>query len=173
MLAPITSKERHLTLGTGHCTAFVKAANAGCRTPITYIQDVAGNINLPFLKMQRQYQTMLEVGWEFIQLPWQVEAAWPSSPNVLQRALNSTSEVHSAVTELEGAVTIAECLEAGDDVDSAIAAATSGHPLLGALRQRACGFGKALWRWQECASLAQARFFRKCMANTEGLEKST
>ena len=129
MLAPITGRERNLTLGFGHCTDFVKAANAGCRTPITCIQDVAGSTSLPFLKMQRQYQTMLEVGWEFIQHSWQVEAAWPSAPDVLQRALNSTSEVHSAVTEQEGAVTIAECLEAGDDVASAIAAATNGHPI--------------------------------------------
>ena len=73
LLAPITGKERHLTLGTGHCTAFCKAANAGCRTPISYIRDAVGNINLPFLKMQRQYKTMLEKGWEFTQLPWQVE----------------------------------------------------------------------------------------------------
>ena len=57
---------------------------------------------------------MLEVGWDFLQLPWQVEAAWPKAPYVLQRALNSTSEVHSAVTELEGAVTIAEGLESGE-----------------------------------------------------------
>ena len=129
MLAPITGKERFLTLGTGHCAAFVKAANAGCRTPISYLQDNAGKINVGFLKQQRNYQTMLEQGWPFIQLPWQVETAWPSCPDLLQRALNSSSEVHSPVTELEGAVTIAECLESGDDEASAIAAATSGSPL--------------------------------------------
>ena len=72
---------------------------------------------------------MLEVGWEFTQLPWQVEAAWPSSPEILQRALNSTSEVASAVTELEGAVTMGECLETGESEASAIATATSGNPL--------------------------------------------
>lgn len=174
MLAPITGEERHLTLCTGHCAAFVKAVNAGCRTPITCIQDVAGNTNLPFLKMQRQYQTMLEVVWEFIQRPWKVEAVWPSAPDVLQRALNSTSEVHSAVTELEGAVSIAECAEAGDDVDSAIAAETSGHPRLGR-RTPTC-----LRIWQSatvvarmCPSCTSSILSQQNIAETSGLEKST
>ena len=79
--------------------------------------------------MQRQYKTMLEKGWEFTQLPWQVEAAWPTSPDLLQRALNSTSEVHSSVTELEGAVTIAECLETGMSDHEAVQTAASGNPL--------------------------------------------
>ena len=108
---------------------FCKAANAGCRTPISYIKDAAGCINVPFLKLQRQYKIMLEKGWEFTQLPWQVEAAWPTSPDVLQRALNATSEVHSSVTELEGAVTIAECLETGMSEPDAVEAASSGNPL--------------------------------------------
>ena len=129
LLAPINVEERHLTLGTGHCTAFVKAANAGCRTPISFIQDESGCINVEFLKKQKQFRLMLERGWEFTQLPWQVEVAWPSSPEILQRALNSTSEVASAVTELEGAVTIGECLETGESETSAIATATSGNPL--------------------------------------------
>ena len=79
--------------------------------------------------MQRQYKAMLEKGWEFTQLPWQVEAAWPTSPDLLQRALNSTSEVHSSVTELEGAVTIAECLETGMSDHEAVQTAASGNPL--------------------------------------------
>ena len=116
MLAPITGDETHLTLGTGHAAAFCKASNAGCRTPIKSIQDAAGKINLQLLKMQRQYKAMLEEGWDFTVLRWQVEAAWPSAPALLQQALNSTSEVNSSVTELEGAVTIAEVLEVGEDL---------------------------------------------------------
>ena len=64
-----------------------------------------------------------------MQLKWQVEAAWPDSPDVLQRALNASNEVNSSVTELEGAVTIAESLETGDSDADAIACATSGNPL--------------------------------------------
>ena len=81
------------------------------------------------MKRQRQYKTMLEKGWEFTQLSWRVEAACPSSPDLLQRALNSTSEVHSSVTELEGAVTIAECLETGMSDHEAVEASVSGNPL--------------------------------------------
>ena len=129
MLAPITGDERVLTLGTGHCAAFCKAGNAGCRTPLAYLQDAAGKINLAWLKMQPDYKVMLEDGWVFAVLPWQVEAAWPGAPDVLQRALNSTSDVHSSVTELEGAVTIAEALESGETQEDAIAQAISGEPL--------------------------------------------
>ena len=106
----------------------MKAANHGSRTPISYIKDGNGNIDLAFLKMQPHYKVMLEQGWEFVQRPWLVEAAWPAAPDVLRRALNSTSELHSCVTELEGAVTIAECLEAGEDERAAIDTACSGNP---------------------------------------------
>jgi hypothetical protein len=33
MLAPVTGEERFVSLGTGHTTAFCRAANAGCPTP--------------------------------------------------------------------------------------------------------------------------------------------
>ena len=145
LLAPINGKERHLTLGTGHCTAFVKAANAGCRTPISLIQSESGWINLEFLKKQKQFRTRLEQGWEFTELKWQVEAAWPSSPEILQRASNSSTEVASSVSELEGAVTIGECLETSDSEATAIATATSGNPLwtsdAAVLAELACRYG--------------------------------
>ena len=131
-----------MTLGTGHASAFCKAANAGCRTPISYLQDAAGRINLPFLKMQRGFKIMLEVGWSFMQLKWQVEAEWPDSPDVLQRALNASNEVNSSVTELEGAVTIAESLETGDSDADAIACATSGNPLWASYAEVLCELAK-------------------------------
>ena len=72
---------------------------------------------------------MLEEGWEFRYLPWQVEAAWPDAPALIQRALNATHECRSPPTELEGAVTIAEAIESGDDDNTAIDAATAGSPV--------------------------------------------
>ena len=42
MLAPINGKERYLTLGTGHCAAFVKAASAGCRRAESKPRKAAG-----------------------------------------------------------------------------------------------------------------------------------
>ena len=108
MLAPITGKERHLTLGTGHCIAICKAANAGGRTPISYIQDSVGNINLHFLKSRRQYKTMLEKGWEFTQLSWRIEAAGPTSPDLLQRALNTQKLRAGSEAGLDAATLIQE-----------------------------------------------------------------
>jgi len=48
MLAVVTGNERALTLGTGHCAAFCKAANAGCSTTISFIATADGKINLAF-----------------------------------------------------------------------------------------------------------------------------
>ena len=129
MLAPVNGREIALTLGTGHMAAFCRASNAGCKTPISYIKDAHGCINAHFLKMQKDFKSMLEEGWEFRYLPWQVEAAWPDAPALIQRALNATHECRSPPTELEGAVTIAEAIESGDDDKTAIDAAIAGSPV--------------------------------------------
>ena len=129
MLAAINGSETHLTVGTGHCAAFCRAANNGCQTPVSYLQDSQGKINIGFLKMQPHYRKMLEEGWSFLQISWKVEAAWPSSPDMLQRALNANNDVHSSPTEIEGMVTVAECLESGMTEEAAIEVATEGSPV--------------------------------------------
>lgn len=128
MLADVNGSERVLSVGTGHTAAFCRAANAGCKTNISSIKDNAGVIDLAKLKRQPGFKQMLEIGWDWTVLPARVEVSWPSSPDILQRALNSSHEVHSSATELEVAVTIAECIESGATVEEAIAIAVSGNP---------------------------------------------
>ena len=128
MLAPVSGSERMVSVGTGHTTAFCRAANHGCSTPLAYLQDAAGVIDLARLKRQPDFKAMLEGGWEWTVLPWQVELAWADAPDKLQRALNSSHEVHSSSTELEVAVTIAEGIESGESVEDALKNATAGNP---------------------------------------------
>lgn len=129
MLASVNGMERALTLGTGHCAAFCKAANAGCKTPISHLSNTDGFIDLAALKRQKEFKEMLEVGWNFIYLPWQVEVAWPTAPDIIQKALNASNEVHASCSELEGAVTIAEHLESGASLADAVAAANASNPV--------------------------------------------
>ena len=129
MLANVNGMERALTLGTGHCAAFCKAANAGCKTPISHLSNNDGFIDLAALKRQKEFKKMLEVGWSFVYLPAQVEMAWPTAPDIIQKALNASNEVHASCSELEGAVTIAEHLESGAALADAIAAANASNPI--------------------------------------------
>ena len=78
------------------------------------------------------------------------------------------------MTELEGAVTIAECLEAGDDVDSAIAAATSGHPIWAPYANVLADLAKRYGGGKNVPLLHKLdSFATKNMVTNEGLEKST
>ena len=138
MLAKVNGTERVLSVGTGHTTAFCRAANAGCTTPISFLKDALGAIDIAKLKRQPDYKVMLETGWVWIVLPPPVEVAWPSAPDVLQRALNSSHEVHSSATELEVAVTIAECMESGDSAIDALNTALSGNPPCATYAQHLC-----------------------------------
>ena len=128
MLAPVSGSERMVSVGTGHTTAFCRAANHGCTTPLAYLQDAVGIIDVARLKRQPDFKVMLEDGWEWTILPWQVELAWSMAPDILQRALNASHEVHSSATELEVAVTIAEGIESGESVEDALKNATAGNP---------------------------------------------
>lgn len=128
MLAPVKGTERVLSLGTGHCAAFCRAANAGCKTPIQFIRDSSGAIDIVSLKRQKHFKEMLEVGWKFWRLSWMVEDAWPGATHILQAALNSTNDIGNSPSELEGAVSIAERLANGESLQDATNAAVSTCP---------------------------------------------
>ena len=70
--------------------AFVRASNAGCRTPFKELQDATGHISKEILCRDPEFKTMIEEGWEFIVLPWQVGATWPQLAEFAQRALNAS-----------------------------------------------------------------------------------
>ena len=73
---------------------------------------------------------MLEEGWDFLVMPWQVEATWPNLPEFGQRALNAANSVATDATEWEVAITMYETHQAMDEPDWNLAkqAALSGNP---------------------------------------------
>ena len=115
MLAPLTGREEVCSVGTGHTTAFFRAILAGCKTPETGLADANGNLNKEALcKRDKRLEPVLVRGWVWMVMPWQAQFQWPRLPDVAQRALNSSQNVASLMSELEVVVTLAE-LDAGRD----------------------------------------------------------
>ena len=84
-----------------------------CATPQVKLQDAAGKLSREALERRdKRLHPILEKGWTWQVLPWQCEMQWPRLPDLTQRALNSSQNVASLMSELEVVVTIAE-LDAG------------------------------------------------------------
>ena len=122
LLAPLTGQESHLTVGTGHWTAWVRAIKASCRTPFADMTDGKGNFLLAdrFRKKDKRMATCIDVGWSWRTFPWQTEIAWPALPDLCQRALNASQSVSSRSTELEVMVWASEADRDGSSTDDVI-----------------------------------------------------
>ena len=124
--------ELYLTLGTGHMASFCRSANAGGTTPFKTLQGPDGKtISTELLKRDPEWKAMLEEGWLFDILPWQVEKSWPSLPEFIQRALNAANSVATDATEWEVAIAMSETFESMAEAPSwqlAMQAATAGNP---------------------------------------------
>ena len=119
-----------MSIGTGHMVCFCRAALHGCKTPCKEIQDDQGRISVEVLKRDVEYKRMLEDGWEFLVLPWQVEATWPNLRELGQRELNAANSVATDATEWVVAITMYETHQAMDEPDCRLAkqVALSGSP---------------------------------------------
>ena len=79
-------------VGGGHTTAGFKAVAVGCPTPMKTIADSAGNLKKQMMAQNdSEMSLMIEEGWEWTVLPWQVERTWPQLPDLAQRALNASN----------------------------------------------------------------------------------
>ena len=133
MLAPISGDERFQSVGCGHTSQFIKAAVHGCITPVKSIQNGNGCIDVAKLSRDAEIKSMLDEGWDWEVMPWQCEATWGHEfADTFQRALNASHEVASSISELEVAVSMAECVpgEGATTADWELAqvSATSGNP---------------------------------------------
>ena len=97
LLAPINGTEEYLSLSCSHFTAFCRAANHGCKTPRSAIANGAGRIDAHRLKQQSEWRAVLEVGWSWTIIPWEIDIHWPRFAKVLQRALNTGNHIVRAV----------------------------------------------------------------------------
>ena len=107
LLAELTGDESHISVGTSHFNGWTRAINAGCRTPFKHLQDQDGRLSVE--RMGRRCKRMLQLlteGWEWWELPWEADIAWPLLADLAQRALNSSHAVSSRSSELEVMVNI-------------------------------------------------------------------
>ena len=74
LLAPINGEEMYLSLGCGHTVAFCKLAPLGCRTPMPNLQDANGKVDYFKLAKQPDFKIMMEVGWDWDVIPFDVDA---------------------------------------------------------------------------------------------------
>lgn len=110
-LAKVSGAERYASVSTGHTVGVCRAANAGCKTSDKRIADESGVIAKAFLETDAVFKVMLNVGWTWTIIPWQVEATFPHLPELAQLALNVGNHVPTQSSELESGCTIAEYVE--------------------------------------------------------------
>ena len=133
MLAPVSGRERLLSVGTGHATQFFKAAKYGRATSEPTLADAAsgGKLNAEGLCRDPRFKAALNQGWLWTIVPRQAEVTWPHLPDLAQRALNASNNVASLMSELEVCVSIAEFAElmpAGSSFTSCVEAVKMNQP---------------------------------------------
>ena len=115
-LAPVTCKERFLSVSTSHTTAWLKALEAGCQGP-----------GLQHVLQLRQGEErsdgilgLLSQGWSWCVLSASVESEWKDLPSWLQLALNSTNSNSKQLSEVECAAQLAQGLKHGQQLKNSL-----------------------------------------------------
>ena len=121
LLAAVTGQERYLSCASSHFTASLRAAIAGCVTPEASIRDPDGNLNVTMLKQKdKVLKKLIEQGWKWVVVCWQVAAAIPELPGLAQAALNADHGVYSMASEIETAMSLGLIAESCGDWKVAI-----------------------------------------------------
>ncbi len=108
LLAPVNGEELFLTLGCGHTVAFCKAAACECLTTSSTIADSLGRVDYAKLAKQPHFKTMMDEGWDWVVIPFQVDGLFPRFAQVVQRALNGGNSASTEIGELETAMTLSD-----------------------------------------------------------------
>ena len=111
LLAPINGRERYLSLGCGHTVAFCKTCKVGGRTFLILLQDKDGMLDVGKIKKQPEFKAMIEEGWEWKVIPWDVDALYPRFAKVTQKALNGSNSAATEISEMDAAMALAELME--------------------------------------------------------------
>ena len=108
LLAPINGGELYLSLGCSHTVAFCKLAPLAGPTPIKALQDANGKVDYAKICKQADFKHMIEKGWDWDVIPFDVDALFPRFAAVVQRALNGSNSVSSEIGELDTAVALVD-----------------------------------------------------------------
>jgi len=102
LIPPLTGLEKILSIGCGHTKEFCRAINAGCKTSEKALQDQNGKLNkFQLCQNDENLRSMCDNGWDWLVIPWEVEATFPMLPLIGQAALNASNNVASKPTEFE------------------------------------------------------------------------
>lgn len=113
MLACVTGGEKYLSVSSSHVAAFCRAALTSCATTQDTIKDKrTGAISMPTLQKDATLVSMLDKGWTWMVIRWQVEQKWPQLPALVQNALSALNNVVTCVAEIESLHTIAGMVDA-------------------------------------------------------------
>ena len=114
LLAPMTGDEKLLTVACSHFSAGCRAAVHACKTDVPDIKDQNGCINLAVLcDKDETFKQIIEGGFAFTIVPWQVEQMWPDLPDLAQSALNVEHGTFSQTTELQVMASMSAAADAG------------------------------------------------------------
>ena len=108
LLAPINGEELYLSLGCSHTMAFCKLAPLAGPTPIKELQDANGKVDYAKICKQDDFKHMIEKGWDWDVIPFDVDARFPRFAAVVQRALNGSNSASSQIGELDTAVALVD-----------------------------------------------------------------
>ena len=108
LLAPMHGEELYLTLGRGHTIAFCKVAPLVGVTPEKGLQDECGEMDYSKLCTQVEFKAMLEQGWDWAVIPWDVGQMCPTCARVVQKALHGSTSASTEIGELETFVNLVD-----------------------------------------------------------------
>ena len=108
LLAPVSGQELYLSLGCSHTVAFCKVAPLGEATPAASLQNAHGLLDLSKLMKQSEFKLMIEKGWSWTIIPWDVDELFPEFSKAVQKALNGSNSISAEIGELDTMVQLAE-----------------------------------------------------------------
>ena len=143
-LAPLTGKERYLSVATSNCYQTARSINAGSRTDVVKLQDNEGNFSKSRLAASNpRWGTFCE-GWNCLVFKWICEPLFPKLAFLAQLARNTDNVVGVASGDLETMLTMLRAASSGTPWAISMEAAKStwdGKTPLAALSQMATFFG--------------------------------
>lgn len=120
MLAPVSGKERYLTLGCSHFVQYCRALQGQALSP------QGEKLHMPL-----ELESVTQNGWQWCVISCRVEEALPGFPRFCQLSLNSSNTTALASTELQTMLQIAKLLEGGVSVQNALMSVKAGEPACG------------------------------------------
>ena len=131
MLGSVNGQEKFLSLGTSHFVMYCRALQQHATAP-----DGSKLQPLP------EYLPLLQEGWKWTILSYQIEDEFPTFTSSRQATLNSVNSAAKMVGEVESMLQIAAYLEAGSTLQAAVDMVKSTAPACASYLQQVADFAR-------------------------------